>query len=78
MGVLERGWLGVFDVAVDPRLRGRGYGRRVMLHLLGWGKAQGALNAYLQVARENLPARKLYARLGFHTQYHYWYRQKRT
>jgi ribosomal protein S18 acetylase RimI-like enzyme len=76
MGVVERGWLGVFDVMTAAHLRRRGYARQVMLHLLHWGLAQGARHAYLQVMADNTPALGLYAGLGFTRTYDYWYRQK--
>jgi len=76
MGVIERGWLGVYDVIVSPSQRGRGYGRQTMLHLMAWGSAQGAAHVYLQVMAENAPALQLYKGLGFQTVYSYWYRQK--
>ena len=37
---------------------------------------EGATEAYLQVAEQNLPARTLYARLGFESLYRYHYRVK--
>ncbi|KXK15311.1 MAG: putative acetyltransferase [Chloroflexi bacterium OLB15] len=76
MGVIERGWLGIYDVIVEPALRGQGYGRQIMLHLMAWGAAQGASHAYLQVMANNAPALQLYKGLGFKNVYSYWYRQK--
>ncbi len=76
MGVIERGWLGIYDVMVEPTMRGKGYGRQTMLHLMAWGTAQGAAHAYLQVMANNAPALQLYKGLGFKNAYSYWYRQK--
>lgn len=76
MGVLERGWLGIYDVIIAPRWRGRGYGRQMLLRLMAWAAAQGAQQAYLQVMASNLPALALYASLGFTPAYIYWYRQR--
>jgi GNAT superfamily N-acetyltransferase len=72
--VLERGCAGILDVVVDPALRGRGLGTRLMRHLLRWGAAHGAGYAYLQVMVGNVPAERLYAGLGFRPVYTYWYR----
>ena len=36
----------------------------------------GARMAYLQVDESNVAARALYARFGFSTAYHYWYRAR--
>ncbi len=77
LAVLERGYIGLFDIVTAPPYRNRGYGRQLMLHLLGWGRGRGAARAYLQVMRNNAPALRLYDRLGFREVYGYWYRMKR-
>lgn len=76
MLTLERGYAGVFDVAVDSAYRGQGYGKRLMVAVLGIARAQGAHSAFLQVMYENEAALTLYDGLGFKTVYDYWYRQK--
>jgi ribosomal protein S18 acetylase RimI-like enzyme len=76
MGVVDRGYVGLFDIVTDERWRNRGYGRQQVLHLLNWGKANGATRAYLQVTVENAAAQRLYAGLGFREAYQYWYRVK--
>ena len=76
LGVLERGWLGVYDVVVAADRRGQGLGTQLMLNLLHWGRSQGAAAAYLQVMDNNGAALALYARLGFVRRYGYWYRAK--
>lgn len=64
------GWLILEDlhitlVAVDPRQRRRGLGRRVLAALLAEGLGRGAERATLEVARGNRAGRALYARAGF-------------
>ena len=76
LAVVERGYVGMYDVAVEEKLRGQGFGRQLMLHALAWGKANGAHTTYLQVATNNAPAMKLYTNLGFGEGYRYWYRFK--
>lgn len=76
LGVLDRGYLGCFDIAVDHAYRNRGYGRRIMEGLLKEGAARGAETAYLQVVAGNRPAERLYDSLGFIESYRYWYRKK--
>ena len=76
LGVLERGYLGVFDIVTDSRYRNRGFGEQLMLNLLKWGKDNGAEHAYLQVMLNNDPALRLYSKLGFQESYRYWYRVK--
>jgi ribosomal protein S18 acetylase RimI-like enzyme len=77
MGVLERNTLGVFCIVTDPDYRNRGLGEQLMLHLLRWGKANGAKRSYLQVETGNAPALRLYAKLGYREAYRYWYRVKK-
>jgi ribosomal protein S18 acetylase RimI-like enzyme len=74
LGVVERGYLGLYDIVVSPDLRGIGLGRRVVSSLIAWGCAQGAHTAYLQVREENEIARSLYEALGFGIAYRYTHR----
>lgn len=74
MGVLERGMVGLFDIATDPDARGRGHGRRIVRTLMGWGRGKGAMQAYLQVTVGNAVARSLYDTLGYRECYRYNYR----
>jgi len=74
LAVAERGYVGLYNVVTDSAFRNRGFGKQLLLHLLNWGKAQGAHRAYLYVAADNEPALRLYEKLGFQTLYRYWYR----
>lgn len=76
LGVVERGWLGVFNVATRPAHRRRGLSRALLGDLAAWGAAQGAARAYLQVYSINGPALSLYGGLGFRTLYQYVYYEK--
>lgn len=76
IGVVERGWLGVFGVGVADEQRRRGHARRIMAALWAWGAAHGATQTYLQVMRDNPAALALYDGLGYREAYRYWYRQK--
>lgn len=76
LGIVEAGWLGIFDVVVDEGERRRGHGERLMRGLLSWGRKMGAEQAYLQVMLSNEPALSLYEKLGFREAYQYWYRVK--
>ena len=74
LAVLERGAVGLFDIAVAPGHRGSGRGRALVGALLHWGAQAGASSAYLQVRAQNTPALRLYESLGFRVAYHYHYR----
>ncbi len=76
VGVLEGGFIGLFDLAVDMKYRGQGYGRLLVEQLLAYGKMRGCHTAYLQVVLDNNIARNLYQSIGFVEQYQYWYRIK--
>lgn len=73
-GVIERGYIGLWDIVTDGEYRRRGFGEQLLLHLLQWGRQSGAHSAYLVVVADNQPALKLYAKLGFQEQYQTWYR----
>jgi len=74
LAVLERGAIGLYDIVVDPALRGQGHGRGLVCALLQWGRDVGAGSAYLQVRAVNGVAQRLYAGLGFGEVYQYHYR----
>ncbi|WP_230530106.1 GNAT family N-acetyltransferase [Microvirga roseola] len=74
LGVVERGYVGLYDIVVSPELRGIGLGRRVVSSLMAWGYQEGAHTAYLQVREENEVARSLYRSLGFGDAYRYTHR----
>ncbi len=74
MGVLENGYVGIFDVVVSEKHRNNGYGAQLLINILKVAKAHGAKNAYLQVMINNLPAVHLYNKLGFREEYQYFYR----
>lgn len=76
LGVAQDGYVGIFDIAVDPGRRRQGHAERLMQDLLAWGKQTGAHTAYLQVMLDNHPALRLYEKLGFREAYQYWYRVK--
>lgn len=76
LGVLERDYIGLFNIVTDEGFRNQGHGAKLIRNLLYWGKENGAKNAYLQVVLTNEPALNLYAKLGFKEQYRYWYRVK--
>jgi GNAT superfamily N-acetyltransferase len=73
LGVLERGWLGVFCVVTASPFRRMGFAVGVMHALALWGKEQGADHVYLQVMENNPSALNLYQKLGFSRLHQYYY-----
>lgn len=66
---------GLYDIVTAEPARGRGHAHALSRRLLAAAAALGARTAYLQVDAGNVPARRLYAALGFADGYAYWYRQ---
>jgi len=54
------------NLAIRPRLRGRGLGTALVQAVLGHAVAVGARRATLEVRESNAGARRLYERLGFY------------
>lgn len=71
MSVAERGMAEIGSVVVDPAHRGHGFGRRLIVGLMGWARAMECDSAYLQVDQTNAVAIGLYRSLGFRQLYAY-------
>ncbi len=77
LAALDQDAAGLFEIVTAEAYRNRGYGEQLILHMLGWARANGAAVSYLQVVQSNAPACRLYDKLNFQEAYPYWYRQKR-
>ncbi|MCG7409584.1 GNAT family N-acetyltransferase [Paenibacillus sp. ACRRX] len=76
LGVIEREYIGLYDIVTDLSFRNQGFGEQMILNLLKWGRANGATHSYLAVVAHNEPALRLYSKLGYSEVYKYWYRVK--
>jgi GNAT superfamily N-acetyltransferase len=74
LGVLERGWAGVYAMGTRREVRRRGAATAVVHALACWAQRHSASRMYLQVEAANDGARQLYTRAGFETAYRYHYR----
>ena len=64
---LQRGEYGVCHaVAIETKLQGKGLGKQIVEFCIGRAKELGYKAIRLDVVPDNLPARKLYERCGFH------------
>lgn len=59
------GALYIWDIAVDPAHRGRGYGRAALEALDAWARSHGYDRIGLHVFGSNGTARRLYQRAGY-------------
>jgi hypothetical protein len=76
LGVIEREYIGLYDIVTDSNFRNRGFGEQLILNLLKWGKENGAKYSYLAVLLKNDTALRLYSKIGYSEIYKYWYRVK--
>jgi GNAT superfamily N-acetyltransferase len=74
LGVIEREYIGVYDIVTDENYRNQGFGEQLLLNLLSWGKDNGAKHSYLAVVQNNAAAQRLYSKIGYTEVYKYWYR----
>lgn len=56
-------WL--YDIWIDPRQRGKGYGTELMQRLIAELRQRKVQRVYLVVADSNLRAQNLYRKIGF-------------
>lgn len=55
----------LFNIAVDPKFQGKGYGKRLLSELILQLKQRGVRTLWLEVRESNRPAQQLYTDLGF-------------
>ena len=76
LGVMERGYIGLYDIYVDASCRRRGFGTDICAAIMNYGAEHGCKTAYLQVLSDNQAARDMYRRMGYTETYEYWFRTK--
>lgn len=75
-GTVERGYVGIYDLHVNPACRRAGIGTAICSAILRFGGTQGAQAAYLIVHSKNRNAIALYSHMGFETLYEYGFYEK--
>jgi ribosomal protein S18 acetylase RimI-like enzyme len=73
LGVVDRGWVGIYCMVTANAYRRNGAATQVLHELARWGKSGKASKMYLQVMEDNPHALALYTRAGFEFAYQYWY-----
>ncbi len=67
---------GIFCMSTREAYRRRGIGLALVENLCAWAAQRGNQHVFLQVMRENEPAKALYRKIGFAWGYGYHYRVK--
>ena len=75
-GVIEKEYIGLFDINVKNEERGKGYGKEIVGAILSKAKDTGINKAHLFVENGNIVAKKLYEQFGFKELYKSWFRIK--
>jgi ribosomal protein S18 acetylase RimI-like enzyme len=73
LGVVERTFLGMYSLNVNPEYRLKGIGHSIVTKIIQWGKSHGATHMYLQVHSRNGEAISFYRKIGFQERYRYRY-----
>lgn len=55
----------LFNIAVSPNARGRGYGLQLLQHFIAQAQQLNALDCWLEVRQSNTNAIRLYEKCGF-------------
>lgn len=75
-GVVEKGYVGIYNLHVSKEYRKQGIGTAICNAILTFGKENGAAKGYLFVHNENENAISLYEKKGFRKLYEYQFYQK--
>jgi ribosomal protein S18 acetylase RimI-like enzyme len=78
IGVAGGGRVGIFAMRTLEHLRRRGLARALLSGIADFARRREAAELYLQVERDNVAARALYASAGFRPEYGYHYRRLGT
>ena len=76
LAIIEREYLGIYDLVIHPNYRRRGIAQSLIVKMLQWGKENSAKHVYLTVQGDNFGAIVLYNKIGLKDRYHYRYLTK--
>lgn len=66
----------IHTLVINPKFRALSYGKRLLMSMLSYGLQQGAMEAIADIDTKNVPALKLFHKIGFDDLYAYCYRRK--
>jgi ribosomal protein S18 acetylase RimI-like enzyme len=78
LAILERGYLGIMDLIVDPVYRRQGVASSLIARAVQWAFENKANYMYLQVFSGNSMAINLYTKMNFQKWYNYFYMVKQS
>ncbi len=76
LAVIDDNFLGIMNLAVDPKHRNKGIATNLVSQTVEWGKSIGTEYIFLQVEKSNSSARNLYVKIGLEDWYTYTYYEK--
>jgi ribosomal protein S18 acetylase RimI-like enzyme len=76
LGVIEKSFMGIYDLLIDSNFRRKGIGEFITRKILSYAYESNLKTVYLQVEAKNLPAVNLYEKLGFEENFRYRYMKK--
>ncbi len=76
LAIIEREYLGIYDLVVHPNCRLRGIAQSLIAKMLQWGIGNLAKHVYLAAQGDNFGAIALYNKIGLKDRYHYRYLTK--
>jgi ribosomal protein S18 acetylase RimI-like enzyme len=69
---MKRIWV-LNDLFVKEQTRGKGVGEKLLKQAIEFAKKTGAIGIFLETAKENVIAQRLYEKIGFEKEAHYFY-----
>jgi ribosomal protein S18 acetylase RimI-like enzyme len=69
---MNRTWV-LNDLYVKKNVRGKGFGEQLLKKAINFAEETGAKGVSLETGKENLTAQKLYEKIGFKRESHYFY-----
>jgi len=76
LAIIDNEFMGILNLAIDQNYKRNGIATQLVQEAADWAISQRIKFIYLQVEKDNIPAVKLYQKIGFNTWYSYRYYEK--